>query len=81
MASKTSLYKGFVKGRSNSITLGPNNPKIDTSSAGADAQAILHVHSTKGVRSHPKVDGPARKVSGLPGRRVNGATRIRGGQM
>ena len=81
MAIKTSLYSGFVKGKSTPIKFGPNNPKIDTTSAGADAEAILHNHSTRGVHSHPKVDGPARKVSGLPGRRVNGAARIKGGQM
>lgn len=80
MARISSLYNGFVKGRSTAIKFGPNNPKMDTTSAGADAKEILGIH-TKGVKSHPKVDGPARKVSRLPGRRVNGSARIRGGQM
>lgn len=81
MAIKTSLYNGFVKGRTTPIKLGPNNPKIDTTSAGADAQAILHNHSTKGVKSHAKVDGPSQPIRRQPGRRVGGAARIKGGQM
>lgn len=77
----SSLYNGFIRGKSTAIQLGPNNPKIDTSSAGADAVRVLGVHSNKGVKSHAKVDGPAQKVARQPGRKVNGAARIRGGQM
>jgi hypothetical protein len=81
VAKITSLYNGFVRGKSTPLQLGPNNPKMDMTSAGADAQAILGNHNSKGVKSHPKVDGPARKVTRQPGRRVNGSAKIRGGQM
>lgn len=80
MARINSLYNGFVKGRSTAIKFGPNNPKIDTTISGAYSQKVLGVHATH-VQKHAKVDGPTRKVSGLPGRRVNGSTRISGGQM
>lgn len=81
MGKISSLYNGFIRGKSTALQLGPNNPKMDTTSAGADAQAILGNHNSRGVKSHPKVDGPARKVSKQPGRRVNGSAKIRGGQM
>jgi hypothetical protein len=81
MGKISSLYNGFIRGKATALKLGPNNPKMDTTSAGADSEAILGVHNSKGVKSHPKVDGPARKITRQPGRRVNGSTRIKGGQM
>lgn len=77
----SSLYNGFVAGKSAPIRLGPNNPAIDNSSAQKDATAILRAQMTKGIVSHPKVDGPARPVKRQPGRRVSGATRISGGTL
>lgn len=82
MARKiSSLYNGFIQGkRLTPIKLGPNNPKQDTTSAGMDAVRILGVHSTKGVKKHASVDGPARPVGRQPGRKVSGAARIKGGK-
>jgi hypothetical protein len=80
MTGKTSLYGGFVKGRATPLKFASNNPAFDgLSLAEADARAKLAAHATKGIKTEPKIDSPARKVARQPGRRVNGATRIKGG--
>lgn len=82
MARKiSSLYNGFIQGTPlTPIKLGPNNPKFDTTSAGVDAVRVLGAHTTKGVKKHASVDGPAKAVARQPGRKVNGAARIKGGK-
>lgn len=82
MAASTSLYTGFVRGRSNPINLGPNNPAIDTSLREKDAQAKLAAHINKGTKTLPKVDGPRQRVrnSGVSGTRQPGM-RTRGGTL
>jgi hypothetical protein len=79
----SSLYKGFVSGKSTPIALGPNNPAMDTSLTEQDARNKLAAHVSKGVKKLPKIDGPSKRVrnSGVAGSKVSGGGRTRGGAM
>ena len=77
----SSLYGGFIGGKTTPIKLGPNNPAVDTSYTEQDAKAKLSAHITKGIKKLPKVDGPKRRVANKgvtgkrqPGMRTNGGS-------
>jgi len=79
--AKTSLYNGYIRGKARAIKLGPNNPAIVIAGnlSQLEAEAKTRAHVTKGTMPAVKLDGPARRASGVKGRRVSGGMRIRGG--
>jgi hypothetical protein len=84
MARKlSSLYGGFIAGKTTPIKFGPNNPAMDTTSAEADAKKKLAAHANKGVKNLPKVDGPKQRTrnKSVAGKKVSGGGRTNGGSL
>jgi hypothetical protein len=80
MAVQSSLYGGFVKGKSTPIKLGPNNPQIDNSTTQLYASKKFAVEKgPKGIKRHPQVDGVAQRVRTQAGRKTGSAMNIKGG--